>query len=364
MSYTEADLAAMGVKEDTLKLYYFKMTDGPWTLASNQIRDTENNTVTGDIPASELTGTPLCIGGEATVTGQYEVGAPPAVTVTFTPTEMDPTVEQTVTVGVSVPAGDSRTLAELTEVLFKVWYDDDGGTPADTEFDNAAADTQLCAVITWDGTSFSLDAGAGTTWLLGTCTAPTLTGTSGDFSLKFTPGKVAVETAGSARWQIAATATSEYLTGFGYDAEAAAMNWYGEMTLGSAVNVDWGSVPAGMDFDNTKAKQALGTTITYISNGDYTELSKSSAAWTGSGNTAALNENGTPESNAFSLKVYNADTLLSAQLLTADGTQFDTGDITDETGNSESDNYLWLKLGTPFSQDTYSGSITFIIQPG
>ncbi|MDD5038299.1 MAG: hypothetical protein PHN78_03180 [Dehalococcoidales bacterium] len=365
LSYTDADLAELGVKEDTLKLYYFKMTDGPWTEAGNQVLDTVNNTVSGDIPASELTGTPLCLGGEAEVTGQFEVSAAPSVTVTFTPTEMDPTVEQTVTVGVSVPAGESRTLEELTQVLFKVWYDSNGGTTTETEYDSAAANTQTCAVITWNGTTFSLDANAGdTTWSLGDCTAPTLTELSGNFTLKFTPGKVATETLGDGKWQIAATATSEYGTGFGYDAEATAMNWYGEMVLGAAVNVDWGSVPAGMDFDNAKAKQALGTTITYISNGDYAKKAKSSATWSGTGNTATLNGIGTPGGNEFSLKAYNADTLSSAVLLDTTGALTGTGNITGETGSGEASNYLWLKLGTPFSQDTYSGAITFIIQPG
>jgi hypothetical protein len=105
-----------------------------------------------------------------------------------------------------------------------------------------------------------------TTWSLGTCTAPTLSGTSGDFTLVFTPGKVATATTTGDLWQMAATATSSiYGTGFGYEGDGdtnaygALMNWYGQIVL-SAATIDWGVVPAGLDFgEGDPSEEAIGS---------------------------------------------------------------------------------------------------------
>ena len=164
-------------------------------------------------------------------------------------------------------------------------------------------------------------------------------------------------------WQLAATATSEYGTGFGYDAEATAMNWYGEISLGEVVNIDWGSVPAGMQFTDDLADQPLGTTVTYISNGGYAELVKSSATWEGVTSTATLDNDGTPETaNTFSLKAYNSDSEAVAVLLDTADAIVATGSLTSEDGNAEAGYYLWLCLADTFDNDTYSGTITYLIQ--
>jgi hypothetical protein len=366
ISYTDDELAGVGVEESSLALYYFKMGSGPWTLAANSTVNTVEKTVSGDIPVGELTGTPLCLGGDAEVTGQYEVGGPPDVTVIFTPTEMDPRVEQTVTVGVDV--GTGRTLAELTDVTFKLWYEGTPATPTEETFDGKSADTQTCAIITWNGTTFSIaPTGGDTTWSLGTCTAPTLTNPSGDFTLNFTPGKVATEADGTTtKWQIAATAASVYGTGFGYDGEATAMNWYGEMALGSIVSVDWGAVPAGMDFTDSAPSQAsLGTTITYISNGSFDKKAKSSATWVGAIN-ATLDGSGTCDTaQEFALMVDNVAGHGDAAMLDSTGVVFDdTGALTAEAGGADASNYLWLQLASDFALDVYTGTITYIIANG
>ena len=367
ISYTAADLAAAGISdESSLSLHYWNPDASPaaWVDAIDSAVDTVANTVYGCIPYDKFSGTPICLGGEAEVTGEYEVGGAPEVTVTFTPSEMDPQVEQTVTVNVDVGAG--RTLEELTEVKFKLWYDANAGTTDVGEFTAASDDVQTCATITWDTSTFAMTLDpTGNTWSLGTCTAPTLTNSSGDFTLKFIPGKVATEADGTANnWQLAATATSSYGTGFGYDTTpGAAMNWYGSIALGETVNVDWGSVPAGMDFTNDLADQSLGTTITYICNGDFSKKGKSSATWEGVSNTADLDSTGTCVSTQeFALKAWTSDVVGSAVLLNSTEVEITTGSQTFEAGQADSTNYLYLKLAGIFNSDTYSGTLTYAIR--
>ena len=360
ITYTAAELAAAGISdESSLSMYYWDTSASAWVEASDIFRGTL--AITGCIPYDEFSGTPICLGGTEEVTGVYEVGGAPTVTVTFTPTEMDPQVEQTVTVNVDV--GSGRTLGELTEVLFKTWHDANASNPTQDEFNTATANTQTCAIIAWTPGSFVISPLAGTTWSLGSCTAPTLTSSSGDFTLKFTPGKVATEADGTTdNWQLAATATSSYGTGFGYDTTpGAAMNWYGSIALGTTVNVDWGSVPAGMAFNNTLAKESLGTTVTYICNGGFDKKAKSSATWGGISNTATLDPVGTCDSEQeFALKAYNTSEG-SAVLLGNSSVRVVSGSLTDEGGDSDDTNYLWLKLASSFATDTYSGTITYVI---
>jgi hypothetical protein len=46
------------------------------------------------------------------------------------------------------------------------------------------------------------------------------------------------------------------------------MDWYGEIIL-PATTVDWGVVKAGMGFaEGAPSEMPLGTTVTYISNGE------------------------------------------------------------------------------------------------
>lgn len=52
-----------GVEEDTLGLYYWDEAVNMWRIARNSAVDTTANTVSGDIPVSALTGTPIGLGG-------------------------------------------------------------------------------------------------------------------------------------------------------------------------------------------------------------------------------------------------------------------------------------------------------------
>jgi parallel beta-helix repeat protein len=365
INYTDAELAAAGISdEDTLSLYYWDMGDSVWKEASDVTRDTAANWVKRSIPYDEFSGTPLCLGGAEDTTGHYTVGAEPDVAVIFTPSYMDPQLEQTVTVHVDVSAG---TLADLSDVTFKLWYDSDSSTFAAGEFDAAVANTQTCAVITWNGSVFSLSAGSPTTWSLGSCTAPTLGSTSGDFVLKFTPGKVATATTAGNIWQLAATATSIYGTGFDYDAGGADMNWYGQIILSSASTVDWGVVPLGLDFEDTGASQPVGTVITIISNGYSVLKVKSGATWEGNSNTAILDATGScVTAQYFALKA-----AANGALPTGSNGLLNTSGVIiaaymssfSESGLSYDSATLWLKLASAFNEDIYTGTITFIVSP-
>jgi len=271
---------------------------------------------------------------------------------------------------VKVKVTDADGKADLTTIVVKIWYDANGSTPTEGEFTAAAANTQNCAIITWTetGGTFAIQPAASTTWALGSCIAPA--DLTGDFEFKFTVGKVATETTGSANWQIAAKVTDDSSqTAFGYDADTGTndMNWYGAIDVPTAT-VNWGTVNPGMDFaEGGSSEEALGVTINYISNGAYDEKVKSGTTWAGApSGTATLAIDGTPEAaQEFALKADDTGTLASAVVVDATGVAIDeSGTQTAEAGDSAADNALWLKLASTFTKATYSGTITYIIAHG
>jgi hypothetical protein len=175
---------------------------------------------------------------------------------------------------------------------------------------------------------------------------------------------VACTTAGNI-WQLAATATSIYGTGFDYDAGGADMNWYGQIILSSASTVDWGVVAPGLYFEDTGSDQPIGAVITIISNGSYNLKAKSGAIWSGSNYTAILDVNELFSNTAqyFALKADDDTTLDGAVLLDTSGVNIlDTaGSITGEGGVECEYATLWLRLADVFYSDIYSGTITFIV---
>ncbi len=112
---------------------------------------------------------PALAATEGSVTGQFGVSAVPNVeSVSLTPTSMTPQTEYTVTTVVS----DADNISNLGTVVLKLWYDADGGTPAEGEFDSAIANTQTCAIVTWThtggaGSTTVLTPSSSTTWSLG-----------------------------------------------------------------------------------------------------------------------------------------------------------------------------------------------------
>ena len=270
-------------------------------------------------------------------------------------TAMTPQVQYDARVKVT----DTDGKANLTTIVVKIWYDANGGTPTEGEFTAAAANTQTCAIITWteSGGTFAIQPAASTTWALGSCIAPA--DLTGEFQFKFTVGKVATETTGSANWQIAAKVTDDSSqTAFAYDTDTATndMNWYGEITVGNST-VNWGTVALGSDFS---ANSKTGISVTYICNGNYTQQVKSSSPWSGGGNSVTLNAAGSPGNGEFSLKADDTAVLGSTVLVSTGYVPIDTGTQTNESGNAETSNSLWLKLGAsgmPAVQ--YSGTIYY-----
>jgi len=293
--------------------------------------------------------------------GEFETKAA-TVEVTFATGSMTPLVEVTVTANVTVDS--SLTLADLTEVKFKVYYDTTGATDV-TEFDAKTASHTECGIITWTPTNtFTEDFASSTSWAKGTCVTPTLSNSTGNFSFVFTPGKVATETAGAYRWVLAAKATCTLSAdGFGYDSTPPTMNAYSSLAIAPAVSVDWGIVHAGMDFgESDPSEEAIGATITIISNGDYSLKAKSSSVWTGASDNATLDAGGTCSSaQEFALKADDDGTLDGAVVLTTSAQDIATGTITTESGFDYASAALWLKLASTFSDDTYSGTITYSV---
>jgi hypothetical protein len=290
--------------------------------------------------------------------------SPSITSVSLTETAMTPQTQYSVTVVVS----DADNLSDLTTVVLKVWYDSDAGNPLESEYNSASAHTQTCAIITYtlSGTFVIDPTGAGTSWVLGSCTPFTAgekAATTGDCVFVFTPGKVATETTGSANWQVAAKATdSASQTGYGYDTTpGATMSWYGEITVTPAA-VDFGTLAAGTDFGATSIQNI--SEVIYISNGSYDEQMKSNACWGGSSSFDATGA--CSNDMEFALKADNTATLGTAVLVNTTGVAIDdTGTITGEGGDNVTTNNLWLKLSGTFTTGTYSnGTITYLIVNG
>ena len=281
-------------------------------------------------------------------------------------TSMTPQVEYDARVKVT----DADEKTDLTTIVVKIWYDSNGGTPTEAEFNAiSAGDAQTAIIITWtEGATFVLTEEAGSSWALGTGVAPA--DLTGYFQFKFTVGKVATECDGTtAKWQIAAKVTddsSESNTwgATSYDTQGSAIVWYGEITV-TASSVDWGTVNPGMAFAEGGSSEELIGNINYISNGDYDEKVKSSTPWS---TTATLDATGAcTNANEFALRADDTGTYAegTCPLVDTTGVAIDTtGILTEEAGDTVTTNSLWLKLASTFTKATYSGTITYTIANG
>ena len=310
-------------------------------------------------------------GGSAS--GQFQVGnvAPTVTSVELwttggspaTTNDMTPQVEYNIKVGVS----DGNMLGDLSTITIRIFYDADGSYSPGNEA--GAANTQTRAILTWTngGGPWSIDPSASTTWSLetGNCVQPSLTSGSGVFQFHFKPGKVASETTTPAKWHIYVMADDGAATASATD-QNINMNWLGEITVNTG-NVDWGSLAPGTNFGGASSSQT-GISVNYISNGAYDEQIASSANWTGASSQAALDATGgCANTNQFSLKADDTNTLGSAILVKASPTYDvidDTGTQTGESGDTVTTNTLWLKLSSIFSSETYNGTIYYKIVDG
>ncbi len=301
------------------------------------------------------------------VTGSFEVGGAPTVTVTFTPAAMDPQIAQEANVNVAMSSG---TLEDLTSVVFKVFYvyDWKSDEPTLESFNLEVADTQKCAIITWsppDGWSLA-PSGGGTTWALGSCSRPDLTLASGDFVFQFTPRKVAKVSDWWTydTWQVAAKATKSLFDGFGCDANGFEMNYYVEMSI-SATSVSWGNVEPGMLFSSTppSAQELAGDGIHIIANHGYGVTVHSSASW---GGASALDPTGTTSSaHQFAIKAGTEANLATASnpLRSEPYAYVIAGQpAPSESGDAWPHIFLFLQLASTFDAGSYSGTITFTVE--
>lgn len=277
---------------------------------------------------------------------------------TTTVTNLTPQVEYYV----KVTAGDANTIDDIDEIQVKIFYDADNNDPVAP----GVANTQTAAIFTWDKdggvNEWTVSAGGGTTWAItsGNSTKPgDMTASGGDWKFAIKVGKVATESAGSSNWDMYAKVTDGGGNNEIYKRDKEVL-WYGEVST-SAVAA-FGSVTPGTGFAGD-TNEVGSISVTYIANGDYDQKVKSSATWAGTVYNATFDATGNcTNDNEFSLKAYDADTFASAVQVDTTGVSIDaTGTQTGEAGNAVATNTLWLKVATPFANDTYTGTITYII---
>jgi len=261
---------------------------------------------------------------------------------------------------VKVNITDNNTLNDVGTVTATVYFDSGGAYSAGEC--GSSGDTQDIAILTWvNGSGFSIDPSASTTWAIvsGSCSAPTLTNSSGDFEFHFKPGKVARENTGADKWHIEAEANDGTATDKGAD-QNNDMNWYGEISSVTA-SVGFGTVPLGC----SGSQSSSGVSATYISNGAYDEQIKS-GSWSGS-NPLILYTSGTgPGTGQLALKADDDATVAgSVQVTGSYVTIDDTGTITTESGDTQANNNLWLWLGSAgILDEEYTATLYYQIANG
>lgn len=273
-------------------------------------------------------------------------------------TAISPQTEYAVKVSVS----DAGTLALLNTVKVTIFYDSDGVYMASDVPSSGNPRTAAILTCTVGSTpSWSITPDTNTTWSIMPASSiqPSLTNTSGDFWFHFKAGKVATATSGASKWHIYARATSAGGTADNYQ-DNRTMNWYGEVIV-STTSINFGTVSLGSDFG---ANQQTGISVTYISNGNYSQQVKVSSPWTGISNSVVLNTAGNPGDGEFSIMANSTPTLGSAVLVSTSYVTIGTGTQTDEGGYTVSTNTLWLKLGASgLPAVTYNGIIYYGIAP-
>lgn len=264
-----------------------------------------------------------------------------------------------------VSVGDANKLSDLTKIEVQFFYDNNTEVIED-ETNMPVADGQQDRItLTWEnGTTpeWSLSAGTSTTWAIDTdnSTKPSnMELPSGDFYFDFTPGMVARH---ADDWDLYVTVydgSGHVHQYFGNDYD---MNWYGAVTMITSGTVTWGAVAPGVDFGGTNSALTDNISVKYVCNGAFYEsVSAASTSWGG----ATLVESGDLLANQFALAAdndadgYDSDARVT---LSATSCKIDTtGTITDEDGHAVATNKLYIKLGSPFANGTYSGTIYYHI---
>jgi hypothetical protein len=143
------------------------------------------------------------------------------------------------------------------------------------------------------------------------------------------------------------------------------MDWYGEITV-NTVNINWTSTVAlGSGFTDDITNRITNISLTYICNGNFNIQAEASSSWSGDGKSVVLATDDTPGNGEIALKADDDATLSGAVLILSTGyTTFGAGTQTSESGNTVTNNSLWLKLGASGIPDVqYSGTIYYSITP-
>ena len=278
-----------------------------------------------------------------------------------------------------VTVTDYDQLSDISQIDIAIFYDSTGSTTAPVTSVLATVGVFTCANPTAETPTLSV-VGTGGTWAAGTVTKPTLTNTSGDWTLQFTVGKIAKEAEGQSAvgndgWHLYAEVTdSESETDEMYNRGADSANtkgwaigWYGE--IGSTVVTD-------VDFGKVSAAAPSFTQISLVDSGAATTFSINSMAnGTHKLTVAATNPSGvtfsagdSPAANQVAL-VMDLDATTPAQV---SGQYLATGaDITGYTGlsattasdtladNSDSSS-MWIKVGAQVT-GSKSTTVTYTI---
>jgi len=273
-------------------------------------------------------------------------------------TSLTPQIEYTAEIDVS----DVNTLNDLRYIVLTIDTDT-------TEITGIAEYTWTSGTLGGAG-SWAMTKSELSTWGFGDLSEPEFTGTSGTFTVKFTPGKVAAEDV-SGGWAASATATDAASSTSGSTAYANPidMEWYGEITTVDS-SFGFGDVDLGEN-DQVITVSSSGDTdvdITTLANGHYDVSSKTAATWNSDTDSAVVDPTGDLGPGEIYLK--NGDGLVTdGTAVTIDPTTTIDGfeslsASTTETPTDRAFN-VWLSVAdSGLAPETYSGIYTVQISNG
>jgi hypothetical protein len=275
---------------------------------------------------------------------------------TILESSLTPTIEYHVNVEVLYENGLDR----LDEVKVILFYESDGEIVTDNAM--GSDDSQMQATFQWTpGLGFVIVDDT-TTWDCDDAHSvpPVSLAVPQDvFEFHITVGEVATQTIGpAAKWFAYASATDTEESATRYDFSGALdMEWWGSIEATGAP--DWDAAAPGAPYT------LQSVSVKYVANGAFDKGAKASGSWsrTGNGTPAILTDADTLEANEFALKANESTSEPvgeSQRLNSGDYIVIGTGPQTEEVGDTDTSG-LWLKLGTPFYQGTYTGTIFFEI---
>jgi len=273
---------------------------------------------------------------------------------------------------------DDNTLADIAQIDIVIFYDanaGDDGTPG------GAWDCDEEAIYKWvddnSGTWSRENGAATTTWTLenADCVEPTMSNTTGTWTLAFKPGKLSVESDGStSEWDIKVTVT---------DLSSGSANiiiYSKSMAAYSSISTDVGSITFGSGVNlgatayiDTPADHNFATQV--LANDTYALKVNTAATWAKGSDTITLDTSGTPNAaGEFGLNIDDAGDGSGApttpQAVTTTATAI-TGHSTDarvsttdgaSEATSDQNFYMSLELySSGIPSGAYSGAITFTV---